>query len=81
MNVFAPQANDAENVESYRFELYDEKGKKMTETYRLSCTFYRPVPQRIIATFDNLDIGQYKVVCYAVNSWGKTSLPLSISFV
>ncbi len=78
--ISVPQAYDEENVESYRFELYDKNGEKKDTVYRLSMTFYRPLPQKIVATFENLEAGEYEVYCYAVNSWEKISLPLKCSF-
>jgi hypothetical protein len=50
--------------------------------YRLSCTFFRPVPEQLTVIFDDVYANQpYMVKIFAVNSWGKASEPLCAEFV
>ena len=85
VNVFGmylrfPQAVCRDNVQHYRCELY-KKGELVDTVYRLSCTFFRPVPETLTAIFDDVYANQeYTVKIYAVNSWGKASDPLVATF-
>ena len=74
------QANCKDNVQHYRLELY-EGDKHISTTRRLSCTFYRPIPETITAYFENLKPGtNYQVEIYAVSSWAKESEPWTFTF-
>ena len=76
-----PQAVCDDNVQHYRCELY-KNGELADMVYRLSCTFFRPVPESLTVIFDNVYANQpYTVKIFAVNSWGKESEPLCAEFV
>ena len=74
------QANCKDIVQHYRLELY-EGDKHISTTRRLSCTFYRPIPETITAYFDDLKPHtDYRVEIYAVSSWAKESKPWNYTF-
>ncbi|MBE6542039.1 MAG: hypothetical protein E7672_06285 [Ruminococcaceae bacterium] len=75
------QATCKDTVQHYACELY--KGDELVHReYRLSCSYYYPIPKNLTVSFDELTAGEeYTLKITAVNPWGKMSDSREFRFV
>ena len=81
VSLAIPQAYASSVVQNYRTDVYDAEGTFIKSVYSLACTYYgENTPEYIYANITGLEADTaYIFKIYAVNSWGRASVPLTVS--